>query len=144
MDTPTFLWAGLWVPQSDARYPCGHRRHKLHIIRFRADTKTHSFRCSSSPQKVLRLFGVPENFLPVCLNVVFLFLPRNLTAASFRSIYSRKRSWQNHIPSSQSFSCNRLSGNKKSRHTNTRCVSETGTGRTPIEDNAAKHQNIMV
>lgn len=56
--------------------------------------------------------------LPVCLNVVFLFLPRNLTAASFRSLCSHKRSWQNHIPSSRSFSCNRLSGNKKSRHTN--------------------------
>ena len=56
--------------------------------------------------------------LPVCLNVVFLFLPRSLTAASFRSLCSHKRSWQNHIPSSRSFSCNRLSGNKKSRHTN--------------------------
>ena len=51
---------GLWGPQSDARYCCGHRRRKLHIIRFRAGTKTHSFRCSSSPQKVLRLFGDPE------------------------------------------------------------------------------------
>ena len=57
-------------------------------------------------------------FLPVCLNVVFLSLPRSLTAASFRSLCSHKRSWQNHIPSSRSFSCNRLSGNKKSRHTN--------------------------
>ena len=56
--------------------------------------------------------------LPVCLNVVFLSLPRSLTAASFRSLCSHKRSWQNHIPSSRSFSCNRLSGNKKSRHTN--------------------------
>ena len=23
VDTPTFLWAGLWGPQSDARYSCG-------------------------------------------------------------------------------------------------------------------------
>ena len=53
------------------------------------------------------------HFLPVCLNVVFLFLPRSLTAASFRSLCSHKRSWQNHIPSSRSFRCNRLSGNKK-------------------------------
>ena len=52
-------------------------------------------------------------FSPVCLNVVFLFLPRNLTAASFHSLCSHKRSWQNHIPSSRSFRCNRLSGNKK-------------------------------
>jgi len=48
----------------------------------------------------------------------FLSLPRTLTAALFRSLCSHKRSWQNHIPSSRSFSCNRLSGNKKSRHTN--------------------------
>lgn len=31
---------------------------------------------------------------------------------------TEKYAWQNHIPSSRSFSCNRLSGNKKSRHTN--------------------------
>ena len=35
------------------------RRHKLHIICFRANTKTHSFRCSSSSQKVLRTFREP-------------------------------------------------------------------------------------
>ena len=28
------------------------RRHKLHIVRFRASTEAHSFRCVSSPQKV--------------------------------------------------------------------------------------------
>ena len=39
------------------------RRHKLHIIRFRASTKTHLFRCSSSPQKVFRLFRNPETFI---------------------------------------------------------------------------------
>ena len=53
-----------------ACYGMRHRRHKLHIIRFRAGTKTHSFRCSSSPQKVFRLFGDPEDFvfagLPEC------------------------------------------------------------------------------
>ena len=52
-------------------------------------------------------------FSPVCLNVVFLSLPRSLTAVSFRSLCLRKGSWQNHIPSSRSFRCNRLSGNKK-------------------------------
>ena len=74
---------GLWGPQSDARYPYGHYPYG------------HTF----SP------------FLPVCLNVVFLSLPQSLTAALFRSLCSRKRSWQNHIPSSRSFSCNRQ--NKK-------------------------------
>ena len=87
--------------------------------------------------------------LPFSLNVVFLFLPRSLTAAlpcfvvtnfvSLISVQSTKNSltpllllspkslttfrgpWlssHSHIPSSRSFSCNRLSGNKKSRHTN--------------------------
>ena len=35
------------------------RRHKLHITRFRASTKTRSFRCSSSPQKVINFLGTP-------------------------------------------------------------------------------------
>ena len=56
--------------------------------------------------------------LPVCLNVVFLSLPRSLTAALLCSLPSKGRSSHGHIPSSRSFSCNRLSGNKKSRHTN--------------------------
>lgn len=51
--------------------------------------------------------------LPVCLNVVFLSLPRSLTATLFRSLCSHKRSWQNHIPSSRSFSFNRLSDKKQ-------------------------------
>ncbi len=78
-----------------ACYGVRHRRHKLHIFRFRASTKTHSFRCSSSPQKVFRLFGDPEDFafpvgvLPVCLNVVFLSLPRSLTAALLCSLPSK-------------------------------------------------------
>ena len=41
------------------------------------------------------------------------FLPRSLTAALFCSLCSHKRSWQNHILFSRSFSCNRLLGNKK-------------------------------
>ena len=47
------------------------------------------------------------------LTPLFLLYPKSLT--TFRG---PRRSWQNHIPSSRSFSCNRLSGNKKSRHTN--------------------------
>ena len=35
------------------------RRRKLCLFRFRASTKAHPARCSSSPQKVSRLFGDP-------------------------------------------------------------------------------------
>ena len=38
--------------------PC--RPRGLHIIRFRTSAKTHSFRRSSSPHKVMRLCGVPH------------------------------------------------------------------------------------
>ena len=71
-----------------------------------------------NPMLVIPVDTLSLLFLPFCLNVVFLSLPRSLPAALFRSLYLHKRSWQNHIPSSRSFSFNRLSGNKKSRHTN--------------------------
>ena len=38
------------------------RRHKLHILRPAAGGRAHSFRCSSSPQKALRLSGDPFRF----------------------------------------------------------------------------------
>ena len=66
------------------------------------------------PKKSFDFSGTPKIlFSPVCLNVIFLSLPRILTAALFRSLCSHKRSWQNYIPSSRSFSFNQLSGNKK-------------------------------
>ena len=39
---------------------CSLRRHKLRILRFAASGKTHSLRCSSSPQKVQRTFRGPH------------------------------------------------------------------------------------
>lgn len=36
------------------------RRHKLHIVCLRVNTKAHSFRCSSSPQKSLMTFREPH------------------------------------------------------------------------------------
>ena len=84
------------------------RRHKLHIIRFRASTKTHSFRCSSSPQKVLRLFGVPENlshpwvFLPFCLNAVPAPVSGGVLFLLVRSCLG-DTSPKKHIPFSRSF-----------------------------------------
>jgi len=37
------------------RFP--HRQHKLHIIRPASSGRSYSFRCASSPQKVVKLFG---------------------------------------------------------------------------------------
>jgi len=85
VDTPTFLWAGLWGPQSDARYPCGH-------------TLSPFFAGLSECR-----FSIPA---PESHRSVAVLAP------------IKKRSSHSHIPSSRSFSCNRLSGNKKSRHTN--------------------------
>jgi len=39
---------------------CATRRHKLCFVLSAQARKTHSTRCSSSPQKVLRLSGVSE------------------------------------------------------------------------------------
>lgn len=54
-----------------------------------------------------------RHFCFFCRSTQMQFLPRSLTAALFRSLCSHKRSWQNHILFSRSFSCNRLLGNKK-------------------------------
>ena len=50
----------LCLPRSLTAALFRSRRHKLCIAHFRASTKTHSHRCSSSPQKVFRLFGEPD------------------------------------------------------------------------------------
>ena len=48
-----------FLPESLTPALLRSRRHKLHITRFRASTKTRSFRCSSSPQKVINFLGTP-------------------------------------------------------------------------------------
>ena len=116
VDTPTFLWAGLWGPQSDARYPCGHTVSPIFAglseCRFSvpAPESHRSVVSLSSSQTLYRSFPCKhEN----SLTPLFLLSPKSLT-----TFQGARRSWQNHIPSSRLFSCNRLSGNKKSRHTN--------------------------
>jgi len=37
---PFRVWIWILPSKSDARYTCGRRRHKLHIVRFRAGTKS--------------------------------------------------------------------------------------------------------
>ena len=46
------------------------RRGKLHIIRFAASGKTHSFCCPSSPHKVLQLCGDPMRCRALCRGLV--------------------------------------------------------------------------
>ena len=59
----------------------------------------------SSSQTLYRSFPCKhEN----SLTPLFLLSPKSLT-----TFQGPRRSWQNHISSSRSFSCNRLSGNKK-------------------------------
>ena len=47
--------------------------------------KAQSFRCSSAPQKVLRLFGDPDNSLPFSLNVVPAPVFQQRSLARFRT-----------------------------------------------------------
>ena len=100
--------------QSDARYCCGRRRCLFRICfaglsecRFSVPTpESHRSVVSlSSSQTLYRSFPCKhENSLAP----LFLLSPKSLS--TFRGT---RRSWQNHIPSSRSSSCSRLSGNKK-------------------------------
>ena len=106
----------MWGPQSDARYCCGHAFSPIFAglseCRFSipAPESHRSVVSLSSSQTLYRSFPCKhEN----SLTPLFLLSPKSLT-----TFQGPRRSWQNHIPSSRSFSCNRLSGNKKSRHTN--------------------------
>ena len=74
---PFRVWIWILPSKSDARYTCGRRRHKLHVVRFRAGTKS--------------------SLIPL-----FLLFPKSLS--TFRG---PRRSWRNRIPSSRSFSCGR-------------------------------------
>ena len=53
MSSPPRLQSVFWVGGFSLR------RRKLHIVCFRINAKTHSFRCSSFPKKAFRLFGNP-------------------------------------------------------------------------------------
>ncbi len=53
---------GLWVSQSDARYSCGHRRHKLCIAHFRAKHEKLAHAVAPPlPKKSNDLSGTPED-----------------------------------------------------------------------------------
>jgi len=56
---PFRVWIWILPSKSDARYSCGRRRHKLHIVRFRAGTKISLIPLFLLFPKVFRLFGNP-------------------------------------------------------------------------------------
>lgn len=83
-------------------------------------------------------------FLPVCLNVVFLFLPRNFTAALFllslkglSTFRGTRRSWQNHIPYSAGHSV--VVGFWATKKPTHKCVPTTRKKDRPIPCGVASH-----
>ena len=83
--------------------------------------KNYSLDRQTTSSQIGEITGVKRNcfsnILPFSLNIVFLSLPRNLTAALF-CLPPSGRSWQNHIPFGRSFSFQfapQLVGSEKGR-----------------------------
>ena len=130
------------------------RRHKLHILRPAAGGRAHSFRCSSSPKKALRLSGDPFRFFG--LQVIPTTSKCGVTGGLFATVFAPipPSTGRENPPDSPGLShlqiCGFFDGDggcgKRVLPANSPCPPATGACYAPVQANREKidfHANFI-